>query len=360
VIDNENLEPSCVDIGGQTWVYGRITPQAKMEGAKVGLIVTPEHQTERIRALKREGYRVIKLGGNTHSIPSSIKFVILCHQSCSHHSSDTAFAWVRRSPKTRTLVITNSVTGVRLAAQGYRDGFPMEAPPETAPETAPEPETKPKRAKRKRPADFTSTPRPTPTEEPLMPTPKPTTEPKLVPDSTPPALQDLSARFHRVYAAVADGNHTIDAICAALGYTHSSSASGALSKLRKAGAIHKVHLSQQRYKGPHAYFVTVEQFTGGLDTGPKIRRVIKAAPVRSCTPEPNSMPAPTPKPTPVPEAGGAPIDSVKDELRLILLWMQEWHVRTAVIQLDGTVTLSNTPTKTASIPEISVKIIEGS
>lgn len=199
------------------------------------------------------------------------------------------------------------------------------------------------------------------------PTPKPATEPKLTPDSTPPALRNLPARFHRIYAAVADGNHTIDAICAVLGYTHPSSASGALTKLREAGLIHKVKLAQQRHKGPHAYFVTDTQFTGGLDTGPKIRRVTKAAPVPDFTPAPKSMtypppptPKPAPKPTPVPEAGGAPIDSVKDELRLILLWMQEWHVKTVGIQSDGTITLGNTPTNTAPIPEINVKIIEDS
>jgi hypothetical protein len=385
----------------EIWIYGSgdaLTKRPK----KVGIVSTEEHCHPHAQALKKMGFKVVKLGGNPSSIPRSLHFVILRHESCSHTASDTALGWVRRSPKTRILAIANSLTRIRQAAQGYLDDFPLDQSAIDAADAVRETERRrktpmppivvKKRKTRKRPPDF-------------KPLEKPMTARNIVPE------QDtyLSSALHQELCKMNVATQAIYKMIEATqsigcgiedlraqwnrDYGHpktKSTMATILVRLKKGGFIKNIGGEGRLAVGKNKagwYVSTVfhtrmegdvlkafEKYCGRLSLSKK-RAAVKKEPAPSSeetqekasdrtvhhpqeTQEkarsgfsPKKPVQAFPKPVIVDED---PYKAIRDETELLVMWMREWNVDSIAINRAGEVRLSEAPSHN---PKLAVRFV---
>jgi len=364
-----------VSTHSQVWVYGSVTAKPEKRSKKVGIVSTEEHCTPHIRALKKMGFKVKVLGGNPNTIPRSLHFVILRHESCSHGASDVALAWVRRSPTTRTLAWANSVTGTREAARGYLDGFPANQKQVDVADAAREAEKarrtpQPKRAVRKRPADFK------PPEKPTMPA--------MISDTylSPPlqrtlsgynvaaqtiykmieakqsigcGIEDLRKQWKSEYGHE-KSKSTVATILVKLkknGFIRNIGAEGRVSSGRQKAGWYVASVFHSEMKGPvlrayNAYCKRIKQkpFTlADTPTPPPTQAEARSGFSPKKPPSNSVSPVPTPPST-------NPYDSILEEAELLVMWMRDWNVDSITLSRTGEVEVSNEPTHS---PKLEVR-----
>ena len=374
----------------QIWIYGsgnELTKRPK----KVGIVSTEEHCHPHTQALRKMGFKVVKLGGNPSTIPRSLHFVILRHESCSHTASDAALAWVRRSPKTRILAIANSLTRIRQAAQGYLDDFPLDQPAADAIDAAREaerlrktPKPPPKRKTRKRPHDFK------PTEKPMQPA----TETYL-PGQLQEQLAEYNAAAQTIYRMIEakqsigcgiedlrkqwkrDFGHeksksTVATILVKLkknGFIRNIGAEGRVSSGRQKAGWYVASVFHSEMKGPvlrayNAYCKRISKKPAPKKAQPQLATPTPQAKARSGFSPKKSPPGgnnglgegtlgavPLPAPPPPPAPSDA-YGSILEEAELLVMWMRDWNVDSITLSRTGEVEVSNEPTHS---PKLEVR-----
>ena len=370
------------------WIYGsgnELTKRPK----KVGIVSTEEHCHPHTQALKKMGFKVVKLGGSPSSIPRSLHFVILRHESCSHTASDAALAWVRRSPTTRILAIANSLTRIRQAAQGYLDDFPLDQPAVDAVEAAREierlrktPQPTPKRKARKRPADFQ------PTEKPMQPA---TDTDTYLPHHRQHDLSKFNVAAKTIYKMIESkqsigcgiedlrtqwkkdfgrekSKSTIATILVKLkkhGFIKNIGAEGRVAVGTHKAGWYVSTVFHTEMKGPvlrayNAYCKRISKKPFRLDD-PQLATPTTQAEARSgfsptkpsstgnnglredtfdAVPIPKEAPTPS---TPIPTSSN-PYDSIREEAELLVMWMRDWNVESITLSRTGAVEVSDAPT----------------
>ena len=348
--------------------------------AKVGLLSTLEHNPPYVRALTDLGFKVVQLDGHCTSIPNSIKFCIIKVQCVSHTTTDVALAWARRSPETRVLAFCNGVSDVKGAGERYKQKLADEqaeraqakASLHKRPTTAESLKAVKKRARKQQKVAAA----PSQSEaSPMVAPPQQKKKEFVVPMNT---REKLVMREVSLAGKMGIGVHDLrKAWEVEFGKAPAKSTIGSyLAKLVKLGWVVNLGGSGRSHRGngPKAAWymtaknsekLTVKEYA--LEEGTPQRTAyedhlqrFRARPVENA-----SVAAPPTETTPYTEPPmkvvaipplrkepDTPMESIKSECELLVLWLREWNVNSLSISEDGAVELSGNPTKS---PELEVR-----
>ena len=326
---------------------------------KVGLLSTKEHNAPYVKVLTGLGFRVVQLDGHCTSIPNSIKFCLVKVDCVSHATTDTALAWVRRSPSTRSLAFISGVRDAKARGEEYKAALLAEEGPTTS-QTI---EELKKRVKRRRTVNVPRKPEKK-VEDPLSAKERFVLETIRAAKTTGIGMHDLVAAWTERWSSVSrstvnsrvgalikkglvvnlggSGRSSTGTLRAAwyIGYTEAHGLSEREAKLRP-GTKTRI-----------AYEAHLKRFRGQSETPkmPKLEKIQRNVPVEDIIKQ-EEVPMKVVAIPPLRKDPDTPMDSIKSECELLVMWMREWNVKSIAISDKGIVELASAPTKS---PELSV------
>ena len=327
---------------------------------KVGLLSTKEHNAPYVKVLAGLGFRVVQLDGHCTSIPNSIKFCLVKVDCVSHATTDTALAWVRRSPSTRSLAFISGVGDAKARGEEYKAALLAEEGPTTS-QTI---EELKKRVKRRRTVNVPRK-QEKKVEDPLAAKERFVLETIRASKKTGIGMHDLVAAYIERWSS--GSRSTVNSRVGALikkGLVVNLGGSGRSSTgaLRAAwymeAGLALVLTDREAKLRPGtktriAYESHLKRFRGKSEAPkmPKLEKIQRNAPVEDIIKQEVEAPMKVVAIPPLRKDPDTPMDSIRNECELLVMWMREWNVKSIAISDKGIVELASAPTKS---PELSV------
>jgi hypothetical protein len=278
----------------------------------IALISKLEHCLRHKEAMEARGYTVRLLGGNPRRVPHCVDGLVLRIRSCSHAASGVGYAWKRANP-TKPFIKEDGMTGIMRALE-------------------------------------TLIPLP-PIKEKPMPTAK--TAPTVIEVGTIPGTlrtgRAKDAKVHNVLCAVAAGRRTKAEMRAFwLEHGFDTNMNYLNDALREAKVRNAVINMRKRGEGPGWYARPEEGATPPpVERTPrkpyKKKKKATPPPLADLDATTSSNTRARAREAIVPELPG--VESIKDEVQLLVMWLREWNVASIHIDANGEVLLSNPPEK---------------